>query len=103
MLKPVTVFLLVVGQCDLIGYNRQQNNVANHIRVRQENNLKYQFQIAKWVLENNRLNRSERDGMYNTLFQYEKRAKTIGRNNRFSLYKAMGSRITADEVLLIFR
>ena len=48
----VSAFLLSIGECDLIGYNRLGNNVESFLRFRNdvtfENN---EQQIINWVLE----------------------------------------------------
>ena len=54
----VVAFLLVIGQCDLIGYNRLGNNVDSHARYRPGNEMgqkNYRFQILQWIMENNNL------------------------------------------------
>lgn len=53
----IVSLLLTSGTCDLIGFNRLGNNVANHVQtIAMENVLApadYRLQYRKWFLENN--------------------------------------------------
>ena len=90
----VFAFLLAIGQCDLIGYNRLGNNVRSHVLYRDGNTMamkNYRYQLFLRMMESNNLSNSQKQQW---LPKSARTSSNKRQNNRLSHYKrSMGLRL----------
>jgi len=76
--------LLVIGRCDLIGYNRLRNNIRNHSRIRGAliSEVNPRAQLFRIILYNESLSSAEKIQWLKKLY-----GRKYQSNGRLNMYK----------------